>query len=49
MVHIFDENFDVESRKIEFGIFSSFTDLSELEEEEIFGTVIELEEVEEIF
>lgn len=49
MVHIFDENFDVESRKIEFGIFPSFTDLiSEIGDEEI-GTIIELEAVEEIF
>ena len=40
MSNIFDENFEVESRKIEFGIFSF--DMSEIEEEEIFGTLIEM-------
>ncbi len=40
-----DENFEIESRKVEFGVKEelSFNDLTEAEKEEIFGSTMELE------
>lgn len=42
---LLDENFEIESRKIEFGLKESlsFNDLTEPEKEEIFGGIMELE------
>ena len=40
-----DENFEIESRKVEFGVKEemSFNELTESEKEEIFGSTMELE------
>jgi len=42
---ILDENFEVESRKVEFGVKETigFNDLTDSEKEEIFGSTMELE------
>ena len=44
----FDENFEIESLKVEFGVKEtlSINDLTEDEKEEIFGNAIEIKEYE---